>query len=235
MKKGSDNEIDFSMILASSVHDMKNSLGMLLSSLETLCERIPPENSDQLGVNTMRYEAERLNGDLIQLLGLYRLQQRTLFAQINEHHLGDLFAQLEAQHLPLLKGRNIKLDRSQHLELSWYFDRGLVTSILNNALNNAVRYTHNIIKLEAQKVNIEGHDFLEISVSDDGKGYPEDLLNLTPSDIQKNLSLGVQGTSLGLYFASEIAALHKQKEHTGFIALSNDREKHGGVFRLLLP
>ena len=31
-----DQNIDFSMVLASAVHDMKNSLGMLLNSLDEL-------------------------------------------------------------------------------------------------------------------------------------------------------------------------------------------------------
>ena len=35
-ERSRDNSIDFSMVLASAVHDMKNSLGMLLNSIDEL-------------------------------------------------------------------------------------------------------------------------------------------------------------------------------------------------------
>ncbi len=34
--------LDFAFVLASSVHDMKNSLGMLLTTLATMMEQSPP-------------------------------------------------------------------------------------------------------------------------------------------------------------------------------------------------
>ncbi|WP_246841723.1 hypothetical protein [Cellvibrio sp. PSBB023] len=40
--------IDFSFVLASSVHDMKNSLGMLLNTLGAMMEASPPRMPSRL-------------------------------------------------------------------------------------------------------------------------------------------------------------------------------------------
>lgn len=231
----SPSEVDFSLILASSVHDMKNSLGMLMHSLEELCEQLPKENDQGLSASTIRYEAERVNNDLIQLLGVYRLQRKTMTAHIDEHYLDDILAEQNAQYSEVFKARGIELSIDCSSSLAWYFDRELLSGIINNALNNASRYSNKCIKLKAYETELNGHTFLEINVNDDGDGYPEDILKLDPSDIQNNLNFKTGSTSLGLYFASKVAALHQQNEHIGEIRLSNGGDLNGGVFRLLLP
>lgn len=226
---------DFSLILASSVHDMKNSLGMLLHSLEGLCEKLPEDSDNNLGISTIRYETERVNNDLIQLLGVYRLHKKMLSAHLDEHYLDDIIAEQHAQYGKVLEARNIKLSEDIGSAESWFFDRELVAGILNNAINNASRYTKTEILVAARKLEISGHPYIEISVHDDGGGYPESILKMEPSDIQNNLNFKTGSTSLGLYFASQVAALHHNDDKTGYIALDNGGKLGGGVFSLYLP
>ena len=226
---------DFSLILASSVHDMKNSLGMLLHSLEELCEKLPEDSEHNLGVSTIRYETERVNNDLVQLLGVYRLNQRMLSAHLDEHFLDDIFAEQQAQYGQVLQARGITLNGELGSTKSWFFDRALVLGILNNALNNACRYTKSNIIIAGSEISIDGHPYMEISVHDDGTGYPDSILRLEPSDIQNNLNFKNGSTSLGLYFASQVAALHRQDDRTGFIKLENGGKFGGGVFKVFLP
>jgi signal transduction histidine kinase len=235
MSSEKSEKADFSLILASSVHDMKNSLGMLLHSLEELCEKFPEDSEHNLGVSTIRYEAERVNNDLIQLLGVYRLQKRMLAAHLDEHFLDDIFAEQQAQYRQVFSVRGIHLAEEIGETTSWFFDRELVSGILNNALNNASRYTKSQIIITGKETQLEGHPFLEISVHDDGNGYPDNILRLDPSDIQNNLNFKTGSTSLGLYFASQVAALHQQNDKSGFIKLENGGKLGGGVFRLYLP
>jgi signal transduction histidine kinase len=71
--------IDFSFVLASSVHDMKNSLGMLLHTLSAMMENSPPKDAEQARFfSTLEYEAARINGELVQLLSLYRMDENTM-------------------------------------------------------------------------------------------------------------------------------------------------------------
>ena len=83
--------IDFSFVLASSVHDMKNSLGMLLHTLSAMMENSPPKDAEQARFfSTLEYEAARINGELVQLLSLYRMDENTMVVVIDEHHPIDI-------------------------------------------------------------------------------------------------------------------------------------------------
>jgi len=91
-----DHNIDFSMVLASAVHDMKNSLGMLLNTLDELRTEHEESLSGSSKFNMLQYEAERMHNDLVQLLGIYRLGEQNLSAHLEEHYLPDFLA----EHMP---------------------------------------------------------------------------------------------------------------------------------------
>lgn len=221
--------IDFSMVLASAVHDMKNSLGMLLNSLDELRQEQTDTFGDSPRFNTLQYEAERMHNDLVQLLGIYRLGENNLSAHVEEHFVPDFLAQQMARHTPLLDGMGIKLAIKSD-DINGFFDEDLLTGVLNNTINNAIRYTKSMIKLTAA---MHG-EFLVIGVEDDGDGYPENMQhNGTPGF--KSLDFNSGSTSLGLFFASSVAQLHSNGDRHGYIKLHNDGRLGGGVFEIWLP
>lgn len=221
--------IDFSMVLASAVHDMKNSLGMLLNSLDELRQEQGQSIGESSRFNTLQYEAERMHNDLVQLLGIYRLGENNLSAHIEEHFVPDFLSEHMARHTPLLDGLGIKLEIEAD-DINGFFDEDLLTGVLNNTINNALRYTKSRIKLTAS----EQEGFLVIGVEDDGDGYPESMQHSgTPSF--KSLDFKSGSTSLGLFFASSVAQLHSEGDRAGSIRLHNGGSLGGGVFEIWLP
>ncbi|WP_227519856.1 sensor histidine kinase [Mangrovitalea sediminis] len=224
-----DPSIDFSMVIASAVHDMKNSLGMLLHSLDELRSDLPDDVARAPRFNTLQYEAERVHSDLVQLLGLYRVQQRTLSAHLDEHYLPDVLGEQMARHQPSLEGRGIR-GEIECPPINAYFDLELIPGVLSNIINNAVRYTHSRIRISAR----EEDDFVVLAVEDDGDGYPARMLE-APDASDQGISFSTGSTNLGLYFASCVARLHKEGQRTGFIKLRNGGELGGGIFEIWLP
>ncbi|MBU2955114.1 sensor histidine kinase [Marinobacter sp. F3R08] len=224
-----NQNIDFSMVLASAVHDMKNSLGMLLNSLDELrCEE-KTSLGESSRFNTLQYEAERMHNDLVQLLGIYRLGENNLSAHIEEHFVPDFLSEHLARHTPLLKGLGIDVAIEAE-DINGFFDEDLLTGVLNNTINNAIRYTQKKILLTAG----ERDGYLVIGVEDDGQGYPEAMqhtgtLNFGSLDFKSG------STSLGLFFASSVAKLHSEGDRTGSIKLHNGGTFGGGVFEIWLP
>lgn len=225
----SDQSIDFSMVLASAVHDMKNSLGMLLNSLDELRSEHGATFNGSPRFNSLQYEAERMHNDLVQLLGIYRLGKHNLSAHLEEHYLPDFLAEHMARHVPLLQGLGIEalIDAS---DITGFFDADLLTGVLNNTINNALRYTRNNLRLTAE--TREG--YLVIGVEDDGEGYPESMQH-TGTLSFKSLDFNTGSTSLGLFFASSVAQLHREGDRTGSIKLHNGGQFGGGVFEIWLP
>ncbi|HEA53032.1 hypothetical protein LCGC14_0876330 [marine sediment metagenome] len=224
-----NRNIDFSMVLALAVHDMKNSLGMLLNSLDELREESKDTLNNSSRFNTLQYEAERIHNDLVQLLGIYRLGNNNLSAHSEEHFVPDFLSEHLARHTSLLNGLGIRCSIEADT-INGFFDADLLTGALNNTINNAIRYTRTQIRLTANERN--GH--LVIAVEDDGPGYPDNMQHTeTPSF--KSLDFNTGSTSLGLFFASAVAELHSEGDRTGFIKLHNSGQLGGGVFEIWLP
>lgn len=221
----------FTTVLASSVHDIKNSLGMLLQSLEAVVERVPPEQRPgfhELAV--LQYEAARVNNSLVQLLALYKLDHQQLPLNIGYHMVGDFLQEqgLRNQNLLTLKQLNLELDVDD--ELAWYFDYDLIASVIDNIITNSIRYTHSRLLLRARVED----DQLIIIIADDGPGYPRAMLE-QPDRYLLGISRSTGSTGLGLFFAGEIARLHRRADQHGRVELRNGQCLAGGEFRLHLP
>lgn len=223
--------VDFSTILASSVHDMKNSVGMLIASLETLMETQTPKSEDEKKqFQTLHYEASRINGELIQLLTLYRNDKGFLPVNVDEQFVVDVLEDQIARNQLLLDTSDLNVVLDCDDELNWYFDADLVGGVIHNILVNCIRYTRSRILVKAT----EQDGYLCISIADDGPGYPEDML-LAPSQRVNEAQVSEGATHLGLFFAEEIASLHRQGERKGKIELTNSGALGAGEFRLFLP
>lgn len=224
-------EIDFSFVLASSVHDMKNSLGMLLNTVADVMVQYPPQNDEHAkSYAVLEYEAARINGELIQLLSLYRLEHDKVRAHIDECVLIDVLSEQIARNYGLLQTRAIELALECDESLIGYFDSDLVGGVINNILVNCARYSRKKLKISAQQTS-EG---ICITIEDDGPGYPDDMLNAsTFAETKANFASG--RPHLGLMFANKVALMHKNKAQQGFIRLSNGSSLGGGCFKLFLP
>lgn len=224
------NGIDFSFILASSVHDMKNSLGMLLSSLEEVIDESSSQNEEQKHhFSILQYEATRINTELVQLLSLYRFQNESQVVNIGENFVLETIEDQIARNDMLFKTQNIELSIDCDDSLMWYYDDDLIGSVIHNVLVNGTRYASEKMCVSAK---IEDN-FLVIEISDDGRGFPSKMIDA--ASLESDEHKDGNSTQLGLFFAAKIAAFHQQKERKGYIQLSNGGELDGGVFKIAIP
>lgn len=226
-----NRSIDFSTVLASSVHDMKNSLCMLIQSIESLSAQM--QQKDVEGAQELaqiHYEAARLNTNLLQMLALYRARKDALPVDIDEWYLDDVLEELVAKNTLYIENKSLEVTFDIEEDLAWLFDNDLIANLLNDIFVNAMRYCQKHILISAHEVDGE----LQIQISDDGEGYPESMLsssNNGPADIDLNLSR----TGLGIYFAQLIADAHERSGTRGSIKLENGGQFNGSVFTLTLP
>lgn len=230
MSTPDSSNIDFSMLLASAAHDMKNSLGMLLSTLDRMDAMSVDQAQEFKGYfSLLRGEASRINNDLIYLLSLYRLQNKQLQANVDEVYLPEFFEDQQLRHAVLLEAFGVSLDIDVADDVLAYFDAELIAGVLNNAIVNAAKYTQSVICLWAEQR--EGGVVIE--VRDDGPGFPAGIIDEN-KDYQRGVSFKSGSTNLGLFFSNHIAALHTNEGKQGRIELVN-HVAGGGIFRLILP
>ena len=224
-------EINFSFVLASSVHDMKNSLGMLLNTIGEVMEQYPPQNETHANsYAVLEYETARINSELIQLLSLYRLDQEHIRVHIDEHNVIDILNDQIARNCGVIQTRKIDLILDCDESLQGYFDADLIGGLINNILVNCARYCKNRLRIAA----LYTPDGLCLSIEDDGPGYPASMLDAAAySDSRVGFAGG--RPHLGLLFAHKVALMHESTTQQGFIRLSNGGTLGGGCFSVYLP
>ncbi|GAA0674172.1 sensor histidine kinase [Rheinheimera tangshanensis] len=228
---GSDSSIDFATVLASAAHDMKNSLCLLIQSIDNLQQQQQQlDGNGREELSRIHYEANRLNINLLQLLSLYRIEKNQLPLQIDQYYISDLFEEVQLKNEMYSAQKNIQIEIQADSDLLWYFDSDLISNLINDMFVNALRYTKSKLVLRAERTE----DGLAIELHDDGPGYPEFMLE-NADTLMKDLNLAAGRTGLGLFFASLIAKAHKNHGKTGFIRLSNGGLYGGAMFSLFLP
>jgi len=226
-----DKSIDFSTVLGSAVHDMKNSLCLLMQSIEDLGKSLV--NTDPLSRDNLasaHYEAARLNTGLVQLLSLYRAGLDNLPLNIDEYDIEIVIRELLSSNESYLNHKNMILEVNQSADLMWYLDTDLIGILLNDVLINAMRYSQKKIRLSVYTEN----QLLVFKVEDDGPGYPQSMLEAHNIEMQK-CDIGQGRTGLGLFFARLIAQAHTKGETKGEIYLENGGSLGGSIFILTLP
>ncbi|MDD2914258.1 MAG: HAMP domain-containing sensor histidine kinase [Gallionella sp.] len=219
---------DISAFLASAIHDMKNSISILIKFLNSSITELEPEA--QRRAAPMLYEAQRVNDNLIQMLAIYKVGNQFYPFDLTENSIDDFIQGVAAQNQHLLDYLGIDLELDFDEDMTWYFDNELVTGVISHALSNASRYTKGKLKLSAKEEDGE----LVIRVEDNGGGFPAGVL-AEGDAVKKGVNFSSGGTGLGLYFSSMVAKLHKNRGKTGAMFLENGGAYGGGCFILRLP
>ncbi len=224
----SNKQFHFSSILASTVHDIKNSLGAVQGLVTRLADQYRADHNPEF--KQLEFEAKRMNHSLMQLLVLYKIDSDRFSLNIDEHDVLDILNEIEAQLTPLLQQNQIHLTLQCEEDLLVYCDATQISNALSTLLNNAQRYSRQHIILSAS----QQQSGICICIEDDGQGYPANYLDVNtqnPNDID-----WVSGnTGLGLYFASIIASLHTNGQQQGHTLIDNQSSLGGARFRLYLP
>ncbi len=217
----------FSTVLASTVHDIKNSLGILHDRVRRISARRDHADPDFM---QLEFEANRMNHCMMQLLALYKIDTEKFNLEIDEHPAHEILEEVRAQQSTLLQmdRTNLRIECSE--ELMSFCDFAHISNALGTIVNNAQRYSRGNIVLSA---DYHEHHVC-FCIEDDGEGYPKKLLAIDPiNSAQIDWISG--STGLGLYFVAVIASLHRNNDKQGFILIDNESRLGGARFRLFLP
>ena len=175
------DDISFTDLIASSIHDMKNSLNVQISELEKISDQCKKVGDLQAyeDLGGVIYQANRMNSNLIQLLSLYKLDKAIYPVDIAECSIAELIGDVLLQNRSVMDFKKIELSMDCSDDCVWYVDRDLVAGVLLNALNNAYQYTQDKIRVTAQIKEV-GRSRLNLlqSVRRDGEVLAEGEIHL---------------------------------------------------------
>ena len=181
----------------------------------------------------LKSETERLSLLIVDLLDLARLESEEELENAEPVDVRGILMGVLARARRAARKKNINLNWRRFgraADYTVYGDETQLTSMFNNLVDNAVKYT-----LPGGKVEVTGsseEDRIVVSISDTGIGIPEQKLSRIFERfyrVDKDRSKATGGTGLGLSIVRHVA-----ENHGGSVAVESAAGR-GSTFTVYLP
>lgn len=198
---------------ADAAHELRSPLAAIRTNAQVMGGARDEKELREAGADLMA-SVDRSTRLIDQLLVLARLDgSANADSGFTDVELDQLAAEECGLQRPLAERRNIQI--SLHAApIVVRGEAGLLTVLLRNLIDNAVRYSpdgsHVNVSVQAGE-----HGEAEISVTDDGPGIPPDERERIYERFYRVLGNEATGSGLGLSIVSRIAALHGAALRTG--------------------
>ncbi|MGM8366202.1 sensor histidine kinase [Virgibacillus sp. W0181] len=153
-------------------HELKTPLMTIQGYTEGIKDRVFDEETEEQNLDIMIAEVKRLKKIINEMILLAKLDSEQSAYEPTEVYIASLMARVKERVLPLVQEKHIHLDTVIDERLSLYVDEEKMLRALLNILTNGIRYAATTVKITAVKQN----EKIVLTVEDDGKGIPNDLL-----------------------------------------------------------
>lgn len=199
-------------LVANVSHDLRTPLTSLHGYLETLLMKegtlSSQEQRSYLEIATKH--SEQLGTLIAELFELTKLDSLEMEPHLEPFSLSDLVQDVVQQFQLLAQKKVIKLQINVHAQLPFVVaDIGLIERVLENLIENALRYTPEGGTITVALIPSENH--IAVHVTDTGCGIPaHDLPYIFDRfyQVKKNQQEKSEGLGLGLAIAKRILELH---------------------------
>ncbi len=206
-------------------HELRTPISVIKGACEYALkyDETPEERQETLSM--IHRQAVKMSGLVAQLLSMTRLEQGTEKANFEKINLTELTKAICTEQA--YADRNVYFEAKN--EISAFVDTTLITRLIQNLIDNAVKYgkTNGHVWVGLT----ENEHEIQLSVKDDGIGIPkEEQGKIWQRFYQVDSSrTGDNGTGLGLSMVQKIAEIHG-----GYMSLESEPLK-GSNFVLHLP
>lgn len=215
-------------------HEMKTPTQAILGMSGLL--KYYPERRDEL-IEIIQRNAKRLQALTSDILDVTRIESHTLKLEKERFNIFDLVSEVVDDHRERIKGnsnKNIELrydsDEDGKRRIFVEADRGRITQVLTNLLNNALKFTDEGQITVSTYLNNDSNnnkDEVTVRVVDTGSGIDNGIY---PKIFSKFATKSHQGTGLGLFISKSII-----EAHGGRIWAKNNTDGRGATFIFTIP
>jgi signal transduction histidine kinase len=183
-------------------------------------------------VETVAKRSKELQGLIDTVLQVSNMEAETLHVELHEINPWEFLSELRSSYDCLL-GKNVKLIWTYPYDMpSVQADRGKLKRILENLINNALKFTeHGAVTVSARY--LASKRLLEFKIADTGVGIPQEQLSAVFEKFRQvqsaNAWMQHGGVGLGLYIVKKYMDLLGGKIYV------ESRSGEGSTFTLLVP
>ncbi|MCB0737889.1 MAG: HAMP domain-containing histidine kinase [Bacteroidetes bacterium] len=228
--KLSDMKSDF---INNMTHELKTPISTISLASEALTDKnleLNQERINRLG-SLIKKENERLKSQVDRVLQMERLDRGKIKLELDIYHLNELISGvIENAKIQIEQRSGIINCKLNAIKDEVKVDELHITNIVYNLIDNAIKYSGELVEITVQSWNDNHYVFF--SIEDKGLGIPPENIDRiferfyrVPTGNRHD----VKGFGLGLSYVKELVELHKGK-----IKVASKPNK-GSIFTVQLP
>lgn len=193
-------------------HELRTPLTLILGPLEDMQKSNSLSGKDSQKISVIHQSAIRLLNLINQILEFRKTETQNKKLCVSRDNLAALVHEIGLKYKEL--NRKPEIDFCLEIEqedMSLFFDKEVVTIMLDNLISNAIKYTEKgTITLGLHQVVRNNIHHTEISVSDTGFGIaPDALPHIFDRYYQEGSEHQASGTGIGLALVKNLVVLHE--------------------------
>lgn len=189
-------------------HELRTPLTLILGPLEDLMEdkQLPDFVTKKIG--SIHASAERLLNLINDILEFRKTETQNRKLSVARANLGHLIQEIGTRFKDLNHNPKLKIEMDIQEEIpDIYFDSEIITTVVNNLMSNAIKYTPSGSIVLSLNLSDAGHVCL--AVKDTGYGIDKDALpHICDRYYQENGKHQASGTGIGLALVKSLVKLH---------------------------
>ena len=208
-----------------AAHELRTPIQPILGLSEILQSKI--NDNEQRGlIDVILRNAKRLQHLTEDILDVTKIESQSLQLKKERFDLNEAIMNILAGYQSQVKkANNVKTIFTSEGKLFVEADKGRMTQVISNLLNNAFKFTQEgSIIISVKRVN---HS-INISIKDTGTGIDPAILPVLFTKFAKEKYSS--GTGLGLYISKSII-----EAHGGIIWANNNKDGRGATFAFSIP
>jgi signal transduction histidine kinase/ligand-binding sensor domain-containing protein/DNA-binding response OmpR family regulator len=193
-------------------HELRTPLTLILGPLEDLQmdKTLSEKHSGKISV--IYKSATRLLNLINQILEFRKTETQNKQLSVKKDNLATLIREAGLKYKELNTKENVVFNTIiENDDYNIYFDQDIMSTILENLLSNALKYTEEgTITLSLRNIVEDETQYTEIEVRDTGKGiHPKSISKIFDRYYQEKSSFQDSGTGIGLALVYNLVQLHQ--------------------------
>lgn len=200
--------------LANISHELRTPLTYVKGYADIINRPDTSEREMKEYAKIIREETEQLTTLIKSLFELAKMDQNNFPIRKKKIAIGDIVQSVTDLIQPVLKEKSIRLQMDCPDEVIAFVDPDRVQQVIINILDNAIKHSNHYAEVSLQVDQTEA--FVEIVVTDDGEGIPEEDIPYLFDRlyrVEKSRSRQSGGAGLGLAITKEIMESHGGSIH----------------------
>lgn len=193
-------------------HELRTPLTLILGPLEDLVKSNTLSSKDHHRISVIHQSAVRLLNLINQILDFRKTETQNKRLCVTKGNLTSAVYETGLKYKELNNKPEIQiLIEVEEENMVLFFDKEVITMILDNLISNALKYTEKgYIRIRAEWVTENGIRYAQLSVEDTGYGIGQDALaHIFERYYQESGEHQASGTGIGLALVKNLVKLHE--------------------------